>query len=185
MLHLAQEKRGAAEAEQRICAVVRHLLAGCHMAERNLLRPPAIGCDKSGSNPSPRQDPVEIFGLHMRRADPESLLIDDQMLEKWRKQTILRIFSGLQLISLGRTAGLSCRSAVRCFGTFGSTRGRRRRRRWSARLGPRERTEPQSPQRTLPGRALEPGKNQAATKPRSSEPLPPRARRLRGFGPSA
>jgi hypothetical protein len=70
------------------------------VTEWNLLRPPAIGCDKSCCHTGTRQNPLEIFGSEARGACPELLLIGDQVLEKRRDQPILGIFPRLKLIAI-------------------------------------------------------------------------------------
>jgi hypothetical protein len=82
---LTEEKCSAAQADERICTVVGKLLARFHVIDRNLLRPPAIGCDKSRRNGRTRQNPFEILGLKVQRARPKLLLISDQVFQKWRE----------------------------------------------------------------------------------------------------
>ena len=98
MLHLTEEKCRAAETDERICAIVGKRFARCHVIDWNLLRPPAIGCDERRRDGHTRQDPLEILGLDVRRARPKLLLISNQMLQKWPKQSVLRISAGLQSI---------------------------------------------------------------------------------------
>src|ERR1700722_21032821 len=98
MRHLTKEKCGAAQANERICTVVGKLLARFHMIDWNLPRPPAIGCDESRRNGRTRQNPFEILGLKVQRASPKLLLISNQVFQKWRKQSVLRISARLQPI---------------------------------------------------------------------------------------
>src|ERR1700722_3416908 len=102
MLHLTKEKCRAAEPDERICAIVGKRFARRHVIDWNMLRPPGTGSNERRRDGHTRQDPLEILGLDVRRARPKLLLISNQMLQKWRQQSVLRIRAGLQpILGLG------------------------------------------------------------------------------------
>src|SRR5271154_3649256 len=96
MLHLTEEKCSAAQTDERVGGIVGKRLTRCHVIDWDLLRQPAIGCDERGRDGHARQNPLEILGLEVRWACPKLLLISNQMLQKWRHQSVLRISARLQ-----------------------------------------------------------------------------------------
>src|ERR1700674_3448095 len=66
------------------------------MTAGDLLCPPAIAGDESGEHTGGGRDPLEILHLKPGGRRPKLLLITREVLQKRRKQPVLRIFVRLQ-----------------------------------------------------------------------------------------